>query len=623
MSNFDTSTINPITKQAVQAVQNEYLDVSQLKLPKTKNEVFNLAKYYNFTDPLVKNIIEKSAGYPITNPIISDPNKNIQKLWKDLFKTLKIKTTLFEIGMDYQGYNNAIVSINIPFIKNVECDKCHTKIPVKDIKDNDIHKLEKKKLKYKCPGCGKVVYGKLSDDFLVNNYNQYTITKWAPQDVDILHFPIVGKSEYFYVLPKKLITALTTTSKFTLKLHLVNTPQPFIEAAVANDTSDIARVLNKKNQTVVRLDPEKLYHFKKPSVSGFMEGWGIPSVLSIAKVLYLLQTLRKAQEAIAKSNMVPNRYLYVENVPMGQGNDLYSTINVKQWLQTVKGEVKKWKNDPNHIALLPLPLGQGMFGGQGKNLLLYNEIKVLEDEIVVGMGVPREFPFGGLSYNGSSVSLRMLENQFITYRDDLDDFLEFLVNRIAILANIKPPKTVKLSNFKMWDDVQQKNLIMQLGQGGWVSRKTVLNNVAEIDYDKEIELLKKEQVTTSEISLLQQVLGVYTNQQLQEKQAMLGRLFANKQSAWDYVQQNPVAASSFPTSNIPTVSLDSVIQTLRTTPEKARPSIIDQLVKQGIDENIIKQALTIIKHEKDINLSVNPVRNNPEQRASRSNSPTI
>ena len=54
-------------------------------------------------------------------------------------------------------------------------------------------------------------------------------------------------------------------------------------------------------------------------------------------------------------------------------------------------------SDQNYIPILPLPIGQETIGGDGRALLLSQEIRVWSEHIVAGMGVPNEIIFGGLS----------------------------------------------------------------------------------------------------------------------------------------------------------------------------------------------------------------------------------
>ena len=129
---------------------------------------------------------------------------------------------------------------------------------------------------------------------------------------------------------------------------------------------------------------------------------------------------------------------------------------------------------PNYKIVSPVPVNVINVGGEGRNLLLTPEIEQIQNEILAGMNVPREFIFGGLSYSGSSISLRILENQFATYRLLLEDFVQnFLIKGMAKARgewltedDNENLVTIKFAELKMQDDVQQKQLIVQLNSAG-------------------------------------------------------------------------------------------------------------------------------------------------------------
>jgi hypothetical protein len=126
--------------------------------------------------------------------------------------------------------------------------------------------------------------------------------------------------------------------------------------------------------------------------------------------------------------------------------------------------------------------------------MLTPEIDSITNQILAGMGVPNEFVFGGLQWSGASVSLRMLENQFINYRTMMQRMLDWIVEQIATYFGY-PPISVKMQNFKMADDVAQKQLIITLAQSQVISNQTMLTEIMpEVDYTVEREKIKDEQL---------------------------------------------------------------------------------------------------------------------------------
>ena len=60
----------------------------------------------------------------------------------------------------------------------------------------------------------------------------------------------------------------------------------------------------------------------------------------------------------------------------------------------------------------------------------------IEETIINSLGVPLEFIKGGSTFTSGSVSLRIVENHFITYRELLTDFVNhFFIKKMVELLN--------------------------------------------------------------------------------------------------------------------------------------------------------------------------------------------
>jgi len=100
------------------------------------------------------------------------------------------------------------------------------------------------------------------------------------------------------------------------------------------------------------------------------------------------------------------------------------------------------------------------------------------------MGVPQEFIFGGLQYSGSNVSMRMLENHFLGYRQGLLHLLrDFALHKVANYLGWAKVD-IEFRRFKMADDLQRLFFYQQLNQAGKVSDRTLL---IESDLDPKLE----------------------------------------------------------------------------------------------------------------------------------------
>lgn len=167
-----------------------------------------------------------------------------------------------------------------------------------------------------------------------------------------------------------------------------------------------------------------------------------------------------------------------------------TTINLVDWRDQVAQEIARWRHDNNYIPIMPLPLGQQSIGGDGKSLMLFNELQALSEHIIMGLGVPREFLQGGLSYAGTNVSMRMLENQFLSYVGRQRLMVKWMMKTIAHYMEW-PEVNVRFKPFKMADDLQRKAYLFQLNQSQKVSDTTLLAD-ADLDQEEEDEIMVRE-----------------------------------------------------------------------------------------------------------------------------------
>lgn len=208
-------------------------------------------------------------------------------------------------------------------------------------------------------------------------------------------------------------------------------------------------------------------------------------------------------------------------------------INLVDWRDQVAAEIARWRHDVNYIPILPLPVGQQSIGGDGKALLLFNEMQQQSELIVAGMGVPREFVFGGLSFAGTSVSMRMLENAFISYVGKHRLMSRWVMKMVAYGMNW-PEANIRFKPFKMADDLQRKAYLFQLNQAGKISDTSLLadadleqeqeDEIMVREVDKRLEATKKQQLAMAEIQgeaqLIMQKYQVKAQQAAAEATAM-------------------------------------------------------------------------------------------------------
>lgn len=466
MASIDTSnvTVDSYGKRSVK-YPSPYFNLAENYMPVTVKEMFRWCRYYYFKHPLVSSVINKLAEFPIMDLQYTTENQEQQEWWKELLEdVMNFRSFAIGIGLDYLTYGNAFFSINVPVVKRLKCE-CGEDMPLKDWKWKG-YKFEKI-----CPKCGKAGPKQVIELKSKNRFD-YNFVRWDPSNIDIDFNPITGKSTYYYQIPNKLLRDITEGRPEVVE----NVPQYYIDAI--------------REEKRIQFSPQNFYHFKRETLAERDQEWGKSIIFPVLTTIFYMQVLTRSQEAIAVQHIVPLWILFPQATPT---MDPYTTINLDSWRIKIESELTKWKRDPNHIPVMPMPVGNSIIGGEGRGLLLGQEIQMLCQNILAGMGVPQEFIYGGMTYTGTSVTLRMLENQLIGFSTGIQKVLRRFIVPFLSKCLDKDPMDIKMASFRMADDIQRKNIIMQLNQGGKISDQTMLSEIdVTMDYKKELKLRSAE-----------------------------------------------------------------------------------------------------------------------------------
>ena len=517
---------------------NPFFDIGHTYLPPSVKTLHRWCRFYFLTSPLINSVIFKMSEYPITELIIDEMNKDIKEKWDvTLNQNLRYRPFQIETGLDYYTYGIAFITIHFPFTKWLICRNCKFKEKASRIN----YRWRNLEYVMECPKCHSTSSA-IVQDYNERDVNKIRLQRWNPEYVHI--DPGFGGAEpiYTFQLPLQIRNDLVIGKK-----NVTDTiPDVFVEAMRRNK--------------FIRFTDENLFVMKRPIISQNDEGWGMPLIFPVLKDAYYLQILRKAQEAIMQEHIVPLRVIFPQ--AGSATSDPYSTISLSDWKSRMEQELAMWKQDVNRIPVLPLPIGHEVIGGEGKALMLYQEMQAWSEQIIAGMGVPREFIMGGLSYSGSNVSMRMLENSFIGYRTDHHNLLNnFVIRRIADYMGW-PPVKAHMSKFKMADDLQRMSLQFQLNQAQKISDQTLLQEcgldpIVEADrknseLDKQMAYNRKMQLNQAHLqadvmTIQQKAQMELQAQQAEQQQQQMAQQQAQQQQGVDQqAQQMPGQAQQVP-----------------------------------------------------------------------------
>jgi len=448
-----------------------FFDIGHTYLPTSIKQMFRWCRYYFLTNPLINAVTYKMAEYPITDIIFDEEDSELRDHWDEIGKNqLKLRTVEIEAGLDYFCYGIAFISLYYPFEKYLCCPNCKGEWKAKDKRTE--YKFRNLKYFLACPNCQMIIEAKVRD-VNIKSFRDIRVIRWNPEYVTAEHNDITGETAYFFDVP------MSTRNDIIMgKRHVIESiPDVFIESLRTNKS--------------LRVTSDNCFILKRSTIAQKDMGWGMPLILPVLKDTFYLQILRKGQEAIAQQHIVPLRILF----PQAGGSDAspYSTTDLGTWRKRIEQELAKQRVDPNYVPIMPLPVGQETIGGEGKALMLHQEMRAWSEQIVAGMHVPIEFVFGGLQYSGSNVSMRMLENQFLGYRTNLLVMVrDFILGHIADYMGWNRPK-MHFKRFKMADDLQRIQLVFQVNQAQKISDTTLLD---EMDLD----IVQEEKHKTAEMS---------------------------------------------------------------------------------------------------------------------------
>ncbi len=540
-----------------------FFDVAHTYLPTTVKQLFRYCRYYFLTNPLINATVFKLAEYPVTDLVIDHDNEDTKAHWTNYFHDhLQIRSAQIEIGLDYFCYGISLVSLSFPFIKYLQCRVCKHTERADKCRSRWVHTNFEFRLT--CPKCESTEDAIVFDHY-IKNASGIRLVRWNPEDMEVEYNEVTGESTYYFSLPQSLRNDVIIGKKNVVE----TTPQIFIQAL----RQQKAIVMNKSN----------LFVMKRPNIAWQDRGWGCPIVMPVLKDVFQLQVMKKSMEAILLEHIVPLRLIFPQAA--SGTSDPFTSVSLVDWKDHVAAEIARWRYDNNYIPIMPLPLGYQAIGGDGKALLIFNEIQAQCEHIILGMGVPKEFLYGGLSYSGSQVSMRMLENAFISYVERHKLFVNWVVKMTSSYMKW-PEVSARFKPFTRADDVQRKSLLFQYNQAGKVSDSTLL---ADIDLDqKEEDRIRSTEVERRLDTMRKEQLGMAQIQA--DAQAIMMKEQAKLQ------QDLQAAAIAPPAPGEPGAGTDAIgavqspLGTAQNFTQQAQVPYEDVQQGQGISADIIQMA---------------------------------
>jgi hypothetical protein len=438
-----------------------FFDVAQQFLPENVHQLHLWCRYYFLTNPVINVACQKMAEYPVTPIVWETEDEKLLNLYRGVERQLGLRQFQVSVGLDYFVYGNAFASVYFQLEKYIICRGC--KARYRASKNRSLYKWKGSRFYINCTSCSYEGWADQADTY-PRNIRGARLIRWNPENIEISHNEITGKSRYYYRLPRSVVNSVKLGERETIE----SLPWQFLEAA-------------RKGRALL-FSEDNFFHLKRPTIAQKDQGWGTPLIYPLLKDAFYLQIMKKAQESLLLEHVVPLRMIFPG--PSTGGNDgPFGSYNLSNWKSKIDSEMNIWKRDHNYIPILPVNVGFQTIGGQAKALILHQEFRIHAEQMLAGAGIPVEFVFGGLQWSSSNTSLRALENTFLGFNQERFGLLEFCIRRVA--AHMAWPKVpFRFDRFRMADDLQRAMFYFQLNQAQKISDRRLLEELGE-DLDKE------------------------------------------------------------------------------------------------------------------------------------------
>lgn len=465
--NFSSPSI-PLSGAGMGQQGNPWFTVANQFVPRNLHDVIRWSRYITLQSPTTSEVIRKYATYPVTEFIYDTKGGADIETYRALTKSLKLKEYLQNVGFEYFTLGNVFCSVYFPHIRMVICPTCRTEYNIKKLKD-----AKYRKHKYTC-SCAKCDYKGPMEfrDEALKDPSKINLINWTPENIIVNHNPITGEYDYYYRIPNNVKQKVLEGDR----LFVDGTPLEFLEAIRLNQD--------------FKFNPDSIFHLKNVTTGSSVNGISIPPLISLFSLVFYQATLRKANEAIATEYLNPLRVVFPQ---ASTTTDPLVSASLRNFVDNMETAFKKHKIDKNYVLVAPTPVGYTPIGGEGRNLLVAQEIQQAEESILMSLGVSRELLSGITNWTSSTVGLRMLENLLTGYVGRITDLMEWILRRIAGYMSYNYVPT-SLEPFRLLDDDNLKSLLSGLTSQGIVSETTFLNTCG-INFQEEQEHILAEKIS--------------------------------------------------------------------------------------------------------------------------------
>lgn len=141
------------------------------------------------------------------------------------------------------------------------------------------------------------------------------------------------------------------------------------------------------------------------------EPLGVSIIERCVNTLVLMDKLRQAQTSIASRHMTPMRIVWAEDLNDSDVDNLREQVDMALV-------------DPDYSIIANYEIHWEEMGSNGRLLDIQADYEWAMDRLFAGLGVTREVLTGEGSYAGNRVSLEIMNNMYLLFREQLQEYVE-------------------------------------------------------------------------------------------------------------------------------------------------------------------------------------------------------
>jgi len=238
------------------------------------------------------------------------------------------------------------------------------------------------------------------------------------------------------------------------------------------------------------------------------EPFGQSRVERCVNTLVYMDKLRQAQTSIASRHMTPMRIVWAEQLNPDDVDQLREQVD----LALV---------DPDYSIIANYEVHWEEMGSQGRLLDIDAEIESCANRLFAGLGVTREILTGEGTYTGSKISLEIMNQQYLLFRELIQDYVEnYLFKPVARKKGfieiddygnevLLYPR-LSFTRLAIRDNEQFFDAAFQLYQKGSISVDLILD-ILNIDPASTREKLEQDLFTVNDSQFNEVLRNLYTN----------------------------------------------------------------------------------------------------------------